>query len=294
MKLEISHLSIDTYAFDKVEVGKWWDFKNHISPFARIFLVDAGKQEVSFHGKTYHHQRDSLALIPPYTPVDYYCADVCSQYYFIFTCRLENGKDLFTDCRFPYLLSADALSHELCQHLHRQLPGFGLSNVDADSEDFNHMIFRSQLAGLSLQQKLVLQGTVGLLLSRFAADAQRSEQLIRFSKSFQFIETHLGEDLSLAVLADLEGVSKTYFSDQFYEHSGVRPSEYIAHKREVRARELLATTLLNMSEIGHAIGIPDQAYFCRFFKKRTGIAPKKYRLANLIDEGAKARGFPIR
>jgi len=39
MKLDINHLKIKVFAFDRFQVGSWWNFKNHISPFARIFLI---------------------------------------------------------------------------------------------------------------------------------------------------------------------------------------------------------------------------------------------------------------
>lgn len=278
MKEEINHLQIETYAFDQIEVGTWWNFKKHISPFARIFLIHEGEQKVTFHGKTYHQKKGTLALIPPYTPVDYVCDDRCSQYYLIFSCRLDDGKDLFTDYRFPYELTAEAWCYELCQRLHQKLPNLGLSNVDADSKDFNQMIFSSQLEVVNLEEKLELQGLVSLLLSPFAAQAEKSERFIRFSKSLQFIEKNLSQDLSLSLLSEMEGMSKTYYSDQFSYELGIRPSDYIAHKREIKARALLENTVLSVAEIGVRVGIADQAYFCRFFKKRVGVSPKKYRL----------------
>lgn len=281
MNIDVSHLKIVVYAFDRVNVGSWWNFKNHISPFARILLIEAGSQRVSFQGEVHHQQKNSLTLIPPYTPVDYYCEDFCSQYYFIFTCRLPNGKDLFVDCKFPYDFWAEQWHHDLCKRTHQSLPDFGLASVDADSEDFNQLIFATKLEEISLQQKLAVQGAVSLLMSDFAVEAQKSEELIRFSKAFQYIENNLDGDLSLSVLSEIEGVSNGYFSDGFHQHTGIRPSEYIAQKRETRARELLATTDLPLVEVANRIGISDLSYFFRFYKKRVGETPKSYRLSRL-------------
>ena len=281
MKLDINHLKIKVFAFDRYQVGSWWDFKNHISPFARIFLILDGKQTVSFQGKDHHQKKGSLLLIPPYTPVDYFCDDFCVQYYFIFTCRLPNGKDIFTDCQFPTALQAESWHYDLSQRLLDDLPNLGLASVDANHKNFNPLIFDTQLEDLSLQQKFAAQGVVSLLMSTFAVGAQKSQELIRFSQAFQYIENNLDSELSLEKLSEIENLSKGYFSDQFFEYTGIRPTEYIAQKRETKARELLTTTSLPLAEIATRIGIPDLSYFFRFFKKRVGVTARKYRLDHL-------------
>ncbi|MCP5534860.1 MAG: helix-turn-helix transcriptional regulator [Akkermansiaceae bacterium] len=278
MKIDVNHLKIRVYAFDMVNVGDWWNFKNHISPFARIFLIRQGEQIVSFGGTDYRHRANSLALVPPFTPVSYHCRDACLQDYFVFSCRLPNGKDLFTDYKFPYHLEAEKWHYALCDQLIQVLPNFGLQNVNADSDNFNQLIFETKSKDATLHQKFAAQGVVSLLMSSFAVGAEISHQLIRFARAFQYIENNLARDLSLSALSEIEGMSRTYFSDQFHHHTGVRPSEYIAQKRENKARELLTTTNLRLPEIAEKVGFPDTAYFMRFFKKRTGVTPTAYRL----------------
>ena len=276
MNIDANYFKIRLFAFDCKTVGKWWDFKGHISPFARIFLIEDGEQTVSFDDETYRQKAGHLSLIPPYTPVDYHCSDRCQQHYFIFTCQLPNGKDLFADYEFPYLLDAQDWQLEGCKMLHKLLPNYGLSNVNADTNDFNQRILESTTQEVNLEQKLAGQGLVSMLFSSFAAEARERTSSIRFVKTFQYIEEHLDSDLSLSALANLEGLSLSYFSDQFHLHAGVRPTEYIAQKRENRARELLTTTDLSLPEIAENIGFHDVSYFYRFFKKRTGFTAKSY------------------
>ena len=278
MNIDVNHLKIRVYAFSSADVADWWDFKNHISPFARIFLIQAGEQSVSFRGKDYVLRKNDLALVPPFTPVDYCCREFCQQYYFIFSCRLPNGKDLFTDYQFPYHLVAEPWQHALCSQLLSILPNFGLENADANSKDFNQLIFETKPEDTTLEQKFAAQGVVNMLMSVFAKGAHESHRLIRFAKAFQYIENNLSGNLSLHTLSDIEGMSCTYFSDQFHHHTGIRPSEYIAQKRENKARELLTTTTLSLPEVAERIGFPDTSYFFRFFRKRTGQTPKNYRL----------------
>lgn len=43
-----------------------------------------------------------------------------------------------------------------------------------------------------------------------------------------------------------------------------------------KARELLKTTDMSLSEISEAVGFNDYFYFIKKFKKETGVTPGKY------------------
>ena len=43
-----------------------------------------------------------------------------------------------------------------------------------------------------------------------------------------------------------------------------------------RAMELLATTSMKISAVGYRVGFKDDGYFCKVFKKYTGISPGQY------------------
>ena len=52
---------------------------------------------------------------------------------------------------------------------------------------------------------------------------------------------------------------------------------YMAELKIGFAEELLINTNMKISEIGLVIGIDNEAYFSRFFKKYTGISPNSYK-----------------
>ena len=64
-----------------------------------------------------------------------------------------------------------------------------------------------------------------------------------------------------------QGVSMTPSGQRFYE----------------KAKELLQTTNMRVYEVALFVGFEDAAYFSRFFKRYTGVSPKKfeYRGGNL-------------
>ncbi len=55
------------------------------------------------------------------------------------------------------------------------------------------------------------------------------------------------------------------------------PIQYLNRVRLEQARQLLTATDKPVGEIGHLVGIPDQGYFARLFRKQVGQSPLAYR-----------------
>ena len=67
-------------------VGSWWNFKNVVSPFYRLYYVDSGSARVCVDGVWYDLSAGQLFLIPKYACHSYECTDLINHYYI---CRLE-------------------------------------------------------------------------------------------------------------------------------------------------------------------------------------------------------------
>jgi AraC-like DNA-binding protein len=55
--------------------------------------------------------------------------------------------------------------------------------------------------------------------------------------------------------------------------------DWIDAVRIVRAKRLLAATSTPIIDIAAAVGLEDQSYFARFFKRETGLTPTGFRKA---------------
>lgn len=75
------------------------------------------------------------------------------------------------------------------------------------------------------------------------------------------------------------GIDKFRLARLFKERLGTSPLKFITEKRILRAKQLLSDTSYGNSEIAKACGYDDAPYFCRVFKKQTGISPMQYRRA---------------
>jgi Helix-turn-helix domain/GAF domain len=58
---------------------------------------------------------------------------------------------------------------------------------------------------------------------------------------------------------------------------GVTPGHYLLQRRIERARDLLTSTDLSMSEIAFAAGFSDQSHFARRFRELVGVSPSAFK-----------------
>ncbi len=107
--------------------------------------------------------------------------------------------------------------------------------------------------------------------------AQSSFEII--SPGIKYLETSTSLDKSISDIAALCSVSENYFRRLFKEYSGVSPKEYILNAKIRKAQSRLYEENVSIAEIAEMCGFSDLAYFCRVFKKRTGLSPLAYRKA---------------
>jgi AraC family transcriptional regulator len=87
----------------------------------------------------------------------------------------------------------------------------------------------------------------------------------------------LGEDLSIAAIANALEMSQYYFSRLFKQSLGLSPYQYVMRQRIQRAESLLKTTPLSIAAIAQQVGFSNQGQFTIQFRKFTGTTPSRYR-----------------
>lgn len=100
---------------------------------------------------------------------------------------------------------------------------------------------------------------------------------VQLARSIEYIETHLGGDVSRAKAARAGGLSLSHFSHLMRAKTGWSFTEFFTRLRVDRARHLLAHSELGLVQIALESGFGDQSYFTRVFRKSTGRTPSHYR-----------------
>lgn len=141
---------------------------------------------------------------------------------------------------------------------------------------------RSQLDFSLLQLYAALSGKI--------RELRRCDSIFegKLGKALALIELNLQYDIRLEEIAKEAGISSRYLRREFQQKIGMSPAAFLTALRLAKAKELLWNSSKHVQEIAWLTGFGSPQYFCRVFKKQTGMTPFQYRsLWN--DEAAERR-----
>lgn len=94
----------------------------------------------------------------------------------------------------------------------------------------------------------------------------------------RFICDHLGERITIRILAERVALSQSHFGRAFQQSFGLTPMRYVRRTRICRAKRLLEEGDQPLIEIAAQCGFADQAQFTRIFQQEMGTTPRRWRL----------------
>jgi AraC family transcriptional regulator len=92
-----------------------------------------------------------------------------------------------------------------------------------------------------------------------------------------YIHEHLDQDIKLADLADVLGMSQFHFSHLFKQSIGTAPYQYLLQQRIERAKQLLKQSDCSIMDIAFLCGFNSHSHLTKQFRQLTGITPTAYR-----------------
>jgi AraC family transcriptional regulator of arabinose operon len=113
-----------------------------------------------------------------------------------------------------------------------------------------------------------------LSTARFGISVGRSDPV---QVTIAHLQRRFAERVSVAELAELVGLSPSYFSALFRKTTGCGPREYQTRLRMMKCRQLLDTTDLPVSTIARNVGYDDPLYFSRQFRSVHGMTASEHR-----------------
>lgn len=120
-------------------------------------------------------------------------------------------------------------------------------------------------------------------LSRSSSSQMTASGRVRdfyIKEALNYIEQNFQNDISVENIASFCGLNRTYFGRIFKETVGKSPQQFLLSYRMAKAAELLKLTELSISDIGNAVGYPNQLHFSRAFKNVYGVSPREWRNKN--------------
>ncbi|WP_248927080.1 helix-turn-helix transcriptional regulator [Paenibacillus hamazuiensis] len=116
-------------------------------------------------------------------------------------------------------------------------------------------------------------------VTHFLIAQNRTPAETNIARIMEWVRIHSSEDLSVGTIAGRFNYNKDYLSRFFKKHTGMNLHEYIHKLKLSKAKDLLSRTGHSIKEIAEAVGIGDEKYFMRLFKKYEKITPSEFRKA---------------
>lgn len=185
--------------------------------------------------------------------------------------RLSGGEENLAAC----FQREEACAYHFPVHYEEMLRGFLLKLamsevIEGESEEMKKVLARGYLT-------LFFCYLNSLCARReyfFAGEETELPPMVETVSSY--IDAHLGEKLTVEVLAEQVHMSKYHFVRKFKELTGVTVHGYLIDKRLIKAcRELKAGS--SIEQAYQRAGFADYTSFLRNFKNAYGVSPKKYK-----------------
>ncbi len=95
-----------------------------------------------------------------------------------------------------------------------------------------------------------------------------------------WIEAHLGQTITLAMLAREADLSEFHFARMFSRSLGMAPHRYVMQRRLLRAEQLVRNSGLPLTEIALSCGFSSASHFSNRFRAAFGATASQLRAAS--------------
>jgi xylan 1,4-beta-xylosidase len=244
-------------------------------PEIEIKVITSGSATITIEDKDFFVKEGDILLVNPFEShkmiadnVSYYIL-LCSPKYFL---KKFDNNDFYDICmpfingqlRFPNVITDQVVAEIIIEIFNaKKLKYSYISQEGLLNHLFAYMFSNIETYSVGIEKALYLR------------------EKSKIEPAIQYIEEHIEEDMDIDKLASLCHVNKFYFSRLFKSAMMITPHDYVNMVREQKAEHDLLCTTKKISQIAKEIGINDEYYFSRWFKKRHGISPNEFRTTKL-------------
>ncbi len=251
----------------------------HTHDFAEIIYILDGHAIETVNGKNVELSRGSMLFINRGSTHEFTPKNVFTYYNICFMPEVISDRIINRENAFD-LLSLTAL--EELRHAESSL-----GNITFDGEE--RVIIEAILADMLCEYEsanpercAVLESYMTIIVSKLLrklepGEIKKRESDFLWKDIISFIDSNLGERLTLSALAKQCFYNPSYFSRSFKERFGITLVEYITRSRAEAAAKMLTETELSTADIATLCGFCDKSALYRAFSKQYGMTPREWR-----------------
>lgn len=113
-------------------------------------------------------------------------------------------------------------------------------------------------------------------LSSQKKEADTKEESLVKAVTEYMNRNYMDSSFCLNMIADELGISSKYLATVFKKQTGMSVGEYMLSARMVKAAEMMADSNQTITSIANRVGMENESYFYRMFKKYYGCTPREY------------------
>lgn len=150
--------------------------------------------------------------------------------------------------------------------------------MDMIAEEYETEPFGTQSMMAALGSAILTQ--IARLASLVPSPSQSPDMMLA-TQLRRLIDAHFRENWSVGRYTDTLATTPHLLAKASHAAFGMQVKELINERRLLEAKRLLLFTVRSLEDIAYEIGLRDAAYFSRFFRLRTGLAPSDWRRLKL-------------
>ncbi|MED4455844.1 AraC family transcriptional regulator [Metabacillus fastidiosus] len=237
---------------------------DYIQPCCTIAYIKKGEVITTFEGKEYTAKAGDVMIHQPNKPFNVISKTDGIHYLFNINLNMSGESDFFS--LYPLGKVIKIRDIALYEKQFDELRSIWLQETN------DYRTVQSSFLVFSLINEIMESAKIG--------ERRSSNEIYitdRFNNVLQYIEEHLGENVTRDELAQIHHMNPVYFSRAFKEIYGLTPMQMVKKLRLLQSKRLLETSDNSIEDIAMKCGFCDASHFNHAFRDSFQTSPNQYR-----------------
>ncbi len=259
----LSNIVVEILVADFIKCPQSWREIDYTPSYNKFYYIMEGEGWLQIGEEIFYPKPGQLFMMPAgiKQSYSYVNENVFTKYWCHFNAFIGDAN-LFDIIKIPYFIDGSD-SRYLNERFSALVEHYGRDDLTA-----------------SIRMKSVLLDILAYYIESMAEDdiyMVATTSVEKLSHVIEYIDSHLSDNLSVEDLANRVHFHPNYFSRLFHNQIGCSPIQYISKRRLDKAKALLSSTAMTVTEIAESTGFKDVFYFSKTFKSSTGLSPTEYK-----------------